>query len=57
MVGLVRLFFSVLLDMSGQLLTGLGFMLVVGGVASQIWVVLFAGSALLVLGFLLLRSG
>lgn len=57
MVGLVCLFFSVLLDMSGQLLTGLGFMFVVGGVASQIWVVLFAGSALLVLGFLLLRSG
>ena len=55
-IDFARFFFSVLLDMSEQLLTGLGFALLVGGTAFQTWVVLFAGFAFFVLLSLMKRT-
>lgn len=44
------------MDLSGQIITGLGFMMLLGGLVSGIWIVALVGAAMMILGFLLLRS-
>ncbi|MDD7973803.1 hypothetical protein [Roseinatronobacter alkalisoli] len=45
-----------LMDLSGQIITVLGLMMLLGGLVSGIWIGALVGAAMMILGFFLLRS-
>lgn len=47
---------SIFGDIAGQILTVIGFFMLLGGVAASIWGMAVAGAILLVLGFFLFSS-
>ncbi|MDD7971407.1 hypothetical protein [Roseinatronobacter alkalisoli] len=45
-----------LMDLSGQIITVLGFMMLLGGLVSGIWIGALVGVVMMIVGFFLLRS-
>ena len=45
-----------LMDLSGQIITVLGLMMLLGGLVSGIWIGALVGAAMMIIGFFLLRS-
>lgn len=45
-----------ILDMAGQLIAGLGFIIFLGSIVAQIWILAVLGVIMMGLGFLMMRS-
>ncbi|MBM2575332.1 hypothetical protein JQC91_03355 [Jannaschia sp. Os4] len=56
-MGFLRYILRSVIDFGGQLLTGVGFMLLLGGLVSQFWIVAASGIVMMGLGFLAMRGG
>ncbi|WP_179381616.1 hypothetical protein [Jannaschia marina] len=56
-MGFLRYLLRSAVDFGGQLLTGVGFMLLLGGIVSQLWIAAAVGVALMGLGFIAMRGG
>lgn len=55
-MGFLKFLFNSLVNILAEIVTGVGFIFLLGGVVSQIWVIALAGAAMMIVGFFLIRT-
>jgi len=54
-MGFLRYIAKSLVDFAGQIITGIGFFMFLGGIAAPMWSVAIAGAVLMAIGFFLVQ--
>lgn len=57
MIGFFHFLLRCVVEFSGQLATGVGFFILLGGLASSIWEVSTLGAGFMIIGYFLMRAG
>ena len=52
----LKFIIKTLLDFTGQVITGIGFMIFLGAIVAQLWIIVPVGIVLMLVGFFMMRS-
>lgn len=54
-MGFLKFIFDCFLDYAGQFLTGIGFMIFLGALAAQLWIIVPVGLVMMIIGYFMMR--